>query len=179
VGRAGRQLDVDRVARRGLDDGVEPPLELVGQALARHTPGHDIGVPGDARLDRLPFGHDPVSGRVAAHGGVYLLQDVAARTQFAKLVLPTRLQRPRRSRDALREAHRLEVLKPRHECGVVDPPGPLARPNLDAVLDRAPLHLAVERREPLLGDLPGIGPLDIDIVARPELLSRDFLRRPA
>ena len=71
------------------------------------------------------------------------------------------------------------MLEPRDQGRVVDPPGPLPRPNLDAVVDRAPLQLAIERREPLLGDLPGMGPLDIEVVPRPELLGRDLLRGPA
>jgi hypothetical protein len=159
--------------------GVQPSLELVGQTFARDTPGHDAGGPGDARLERLPFAHDPVSGRVAAHGSVNLLQDVATRTQCAKLGLPSRLERPRRWRDALREAHRFEVLEPRDQGRVVDPPGPLPRPDFDAVVDRAPLQLAIERGEALLGDLPGIRPLDIEVMPWPELLGRDLLRGPA
>ena len=45
------ERDVERVARRRLDDGVQPSLELVGQTFARDTPGHDAGGPGDARLE--------------------------------------------------------------------------------------------------------------------------------
>ena len=173
------ERDMERVARRRLDDGVQPSLELVGQPFARDTPRHDAGVPGDGRLECLPFGHDPVSGRVAAHGGVNLLQDVPARTQRAKLGLPSGLERPCRSRDTLREAHRFEVFEPRDQGRVLDPPGPPPRPDLDPVVDRPPLELAIERREPLLSDLPGVGASDVEIVARSELLGRDLLRDPA
>ena len=81
------------------------------------------------------------------------------------------------TRSASRIASRCSSRATRVESS--NPPGPLPRPDLDAVVDRAPLQLAIERREALLGDLPRIGPLDIEVMPWPELLGRDLLRGPA
>ncbi|MGD0679005.1 MAG: hypothetical protein ABSC94_26670 [Polyangiaceae bacterium] len=71
------------------------------------------------------------------------------------------------------------MLKPGDERGLVDPSGAPSRGGLYATVDRPALDFAIERCESLLRDFPGVGALDVEIVAGTELLGRELLGGPA
>src|ERR1019366_6622903 len=158
--------------------GVEGPLELVRESLARDASRDNPRPPRGIGRQRVAFAHDAVAGRVGGDGGVDLLEDVAACTELAQGLLPALGESPRRGRDALGEPEAFEVLETGHERGRVDESRSGSRVDRDLAPFRAPLELAVERGEPVLGDLLGVRALDVDAKAGPKLLGGQLLRAP-
>ena len=178
LGAARVERDVIRAARGRLDDGVEGPLELIGESLARDASRDHPRPPLGIGRQRVAVAHDAVAGGVAGDGGVDLLEDVAACTEFAQRLLPALGESPRRGRDALGEPEPFEVLETGNERGRVDEPRSGSRVDRDLAPLGPPLQLAVERGEPVLGDLLGVGALDVDGKAGPKLLGGQLLRAP-
>ena len=168
-----------RAPRGRLDHRVERALELIGQTFARHPARDDRRR--SSRLGRQRFSRPNrvVARGVASHGGVDLLQDVAARAVIPEPLLPTLDEPPRVSRDALGEPQALEMLEARNEQGLVDAPARCARAGLHEAVGPAALELPVERRKPLLGDLALLRPPHIPFRPRSELLGRQLLGAPA
>ena len=162
-----------------LDDCVEGCFELVGKALGGHTSRDGLLSHIGPRRQRLTCANDVVAGGVAGDGTVNLLDDVAARPEFAKGLLPPVRQAPRIAREALGEPHLLQVLEPGEERGLVDEARAFARSGFHLLVDRATLEFAIKRREAVLGHFVDVPAANVEFVAGPKLLGRDLLRSPA
>ncbi len=167
------------VPRRRLNDRVTRAAEFVRQTLVRDAPCDDVGAVGPIGFERLPGPNDVVAGRVAGDGRVNLLDDIAAGSPLTKGLLPPGRQSPLGPRYPFREPHGLEVLKTANKQGLVDCGFGAEPSHPNAVTVDAPCELAVERREPVLGELLAERPADGELVAGPELLGCDLPGAPA
>ena len=107
-----------------------------------------------------------------------LFEDVAACTELPQGLLPALRELPARGRDALGEPEAFEVPEAGDERRRVDRSRPGPGVDRDLVVLEPPLELAVERGEPVQGDLPVLRALDVDREAGPELLGGQLLRAP-
>ena len=167
------------VPRRRLDDRVTRAAEFVREALVGDPPRDDVGARGSIRFERLPGAKDVVAGRVAGDGRVDLFDDVAAGSPFAKGLLPPGDESPLGPRYPFGEPQGLEVLKTANEQGLVDRAFQPETFHPNPVAVDATCEIAVERREPILRQLLGERPADVELVAGPELLGGDLLGAPA
>src|SRR5262249_10179726 len=117
-----------------------------------------------------------VARRIARHGGVHLLDDVAADAKVPELLLPPRRERPRGRARALGEAHRHELLETRGEEG---PIAPQERLHFDSIFGGTSFECTIQGREALLSDFAAARVLDVVLLPGPELVCRELLRAPA